>query len=367
MINNWFKPIPLKEINYNKLKNHHFGKKIMIHNNNIEPDLSKTKIALFGVGDDEANKVREVLYTTSFPFKKLVIADLGNARKSDTSFLVPILIELLESNIVPILIGQSVDIPLTQYFSYQKRKQLVNIVLVDERIEYLNPRNKDQTYLNKIIDSRKSHLFNLGVIGYQSHFTAPDIIRNFEKKNFELFRLGVARKNLEEMEPVIRDADMMSFNLSAIRNSESPGTKNSTPSGFFTEEACQICRYAGMSEKLTSISFFNYSLENDNKNQTAHVISQMIWYFIDGFFHRKNDYPASTDSLTEYIVESRKYSHQITFWKSEKTGRWWMQIPIKTKRKLQRHQLIPCSYNDYQLTTREELPNRLLNAFRRFG
>ena len=367
MINNWFKPVPVKELYYSKLKSHHFGKKIMIHNNGIVPDLSKTKIALIGVGDIEANKVRETLYKSSFPFKKLVIADLGNARKSDVSFLVPILIELLDSKIFPILIGKSADITLAQYFAYQKRKQLVNMVLVDEKIDYLNPRNKNQTYLNKIIDSRTTHLFNLGIIGYQSHFTAPDVVHNFEKKNFELFRLGVVRNNLEEMEPVIRDADMMSFNLGAIRHSESPGTECSTPSGFFVEEACKICRYGGMNEKLTSLGIYNYNPENDTKNQTVQVIAQMIWYFIDGFYHRKNDYPASTDSLTEYIVDSRKYNHQLTFWKSEKTGRWWMQIPIKTKRKLQRHKLIPCSYNDYQLTTREELPNRLLNAFRRFG
>ena len=366
MINNWFSPVPIKELNYNKLKAHHFGKKIMIHHT-IVPDLSKTRIALIGVGDIEANRVREALYKTSFPFKKLVIADLGNARKEDVSFLVPILIELLDSNIFPILIGKSIDSTLAQYFAYQKRKQLVNMVLVDEKINYLNQKSKDQSYLNKIIDSRTSHLFNLGVIGFQSHFTPPDLIRNFEKKNFELFRLGVARNNIVEMEPVIRDADMICFDLAAIRHSESPGTKDSTPSGFFTEEACQISRYGGMNEKLTSIGFYNYCIENDEKNQTAHVIAQLVWYFIDGFYNRKNDYPTSTDNLTEYIVDSRKYDHQLTFWKSEKTGRWWMQIPIKTKRKLQRHKLIPCSYNDYQLTTREELPERLLNAFRRFG
>ena len=241
------------------------------------------------------------------------------------------------------------------------------MVLIDEKINYFNQKSKHQSYLNKIIDSRSSHLFNLGVIGYQSHFTPPDLVRNFEKKNFELFRLGVVRNNLENMEPVIRDADMISFNLAAMRYSESPGIENATPSGFFTEEACKISRYSGMNEKLTSIGFYNYSLENDEKNQTAHVIAQLIWYFIDGFYHRKNDYPSSMDSLTEYIVDSRKFDYQLTFWKSEKTGRWWVQIPIKTKRKLNRHKLIPCSYNDYQLTTREELPERLLNAFRRFG
>ena len=63
----------------------------------------------------------------------------------------------------------------------------------------------------------------------------------------------------------------------------------------------------------------------------------------------------------------KKTDYSLTFWKSEKTGRWWMQVPIKTKKKLDRHKLIPCSYLDYQMACREELAERLLNAFRRFS
>jgi len=367
MINNWFYPIDTNQLqNYNKLKNYHFGKKILLHKDTTI-DLSECSIAIIGIGQENSNAIRDILYHTSFHFKKLKIVDLGNARKEEPAFLIPILKELMDSNILPIVIGSSNDYCLSQYHAYQHKKLMINAVLLDEKIDYNNPRSKTQTFLNKIIDTRNSHLFNLSMLGLQTHFTAPDGTRIFEKNNFETIRLGKLRNQMEDAEPIIRDADMMSITINAIRSSECPGVNNPTPSGLFTEEACQIARYAGMSEKLTSIGFFGFQSKLDLNQQSAHVISQLIWYFIDGFFNRKNDYPKTMDGLVEYIVDTKKTEYALTFWKSEKTGRWWIQVPIKTKRKLLRHKLIPCSYQDYKLACREELPVRLINAFRRFS
>jgi len=367
MIHNWFTPIDTKTLsNFSKLKNNTFGKQITIHKDS-NLDLTNTHIAIIGIGQKDANAIREILYASSFSFKKLNIIDLGNARKEEDTFLIPILKELMMSNIFPIIIGRSNDYAYSQYHSYQYKKQLVNMVVVDEKINYNNPRNKVQTYLNKIIDSRRSHLFNLSTLGHQSHFTAKDTLRVLEKNNFEAIRLGKLKNNIETAEPIVRDADMMCFNLSAIRCSESPGVNSPSPSGFFTEEACQISRYAGMSEKISSIGFYGYNSELDVNHQTAHVISQLIWYCIEGFYNRKNDYPNSINSLIEYVVDSKKHNYALTFWKSEKTGRWWLQVPIKAKKKLERHRLVPCSYQDYQMACREELPERLINAFKRFA
>ncbi len=367
MINNWFLPVNTKALkNYNKLKSHQFGKKIILHKETYL-DLSECNIALIGIGQINSNAIREVLYNTSFPFKHLNIVDLGNARKEEPTFLIPILKELMNSNILPVILGASNEYCLSQYHAYKHKKLMINAVLLDEKIDYNNPRNKTQTFLNKIIDSRNSHLFNLSMLGHQAHFTSPDASKIFEKNNFETIRLGKLRSKIETSEPIIRDADMMSININAIRSSECPGVKSPTPSGLFTEEACQIARYAGMSEKLTSVGFYGYHSDLDQNQQSAHVIAQLLWYFIDGFYSRKNDYPKSMDGLVEYVVDTKKTEYSLTFWKSEKTGRWWMQVPLKTKKKLLRHQLIPCSYQDYQMACREELPVRLINAFRRFS
>jgi formiminoglutamase len=88
---------------------------------------------------------------------------------------------------------------------------------------------------------------------------------------------------------------------------------------------------------------------------------------LDGYFNRKNDFPASTDGLVEYIVDFREYDWTLTFWKSNKSGRWWLQVPVETNENHVRHRLIPCSLSDYQMACREELPERLFNAFKRFA
>lgn len=242
------------------------------------------------------------------------------------------------------------------------------MVLVDERIAYqLDKRKVKEYYLREVLDSPQSRLFHLSFIGTQAHFIPPGILPYLDKRHFDYVRLGNAKANMSELEPLIRDGDLLSLNLSALKAAEVPGQSKASPSGFTVEEACQITRYAGMSDKLKALGIYGYQHSKDKSGQSAMAVAQMIWYFIDGFYHRKNDFPASTDGLTEYIVEFKKLDYQLTFWRSEKSGRWWMQVPVKSKSDYQRHRLVPCSYNDYLLACKDELPERLLNALRRFA
>lgn len=365
MLNNWLRPVSATLIKIvDELSEDRIGKNILIFKDEI-PELKKTKIALIGIDATEADKVRESFYKLSFPFQKLEIADLGNIRKKDHSFVIPVIEELILSGIFPVLIGKNGESIITQYQAYQSQRQLVNLAIIDEVINYSY--DSEKTTLNQIIDKKESHLFNLSCIGFQTHFVAPKVISTFQEKNYDCIRLGKARSALDQLEPIIRDADLLSFNLASLKQSEAPGVVNASPNGFFSEEACQISRYAGMSEKLSSIGFYGFNNKLDQNQQTSQVVAQLIWYFLDGYYSRKNDFPVSTKSLVEYVVESKVNGMQIRFWKSSKSGRWWMQIPVKTKRKFKRHKLVPCSYNDYQLACKEDIPDRLLSAFKRFA
>ena len=365
MLNNWLRPVSARVLKkVDSLSDDRLGKNILLFKKDI-PDLKKTKIALIGIDAVEADRVRSFFYELSFPFQKIKIADLGNIRKKDHSFLIPVLEELISSNIIPVIIGKKVDSFLAQYHAYQAQNQLVNLVCTDEKINY-DLKGSESTF-NQIIDKKDKHLFNLSFVGYQSHFVSPKVIQFMERKNYDCVRLGRAKSSMEQLEPVIRDADLFSFNLSGLKQSEAPGVADASPNGFFAEEACQICRYAGMSEKLSSFGIYGFDSKFDRDNQTAQLAAQMIWYFLDGFSNRKNDFPVSTKSLVEYVVESKLNDLQIRFWKSSKSGRWWLQVPMKTKRKHARHKLIPCSYNDYLTACQEDVPDRLLNAFKRFA
>jgi len=360
MLQNWLSPIAPSLIN--KKKNLAFLRNIILYQDQM-PDLTKVRMAIIGIEEETANATRKKLYQFSFPFKKLKIADLGNIRKLDPTFLVPVITELIRSNILPVLIGSNKLFAEAQLLAYQKR--IVHLALVDEKLVLSKKRKSD--YLNKNLNTSKSPTLNLSIIGHQAHLTSPETDKIINDRYFERASLGNVRSNIEEIEPIIRDADFLSMNISAIRYADAPAQQFPSASGLFCEEACQISRYAGLSDKLSSAGFYGFYPEKDDDGQTAQVMAQLIWYFIDGYYNRKNDYPASTEGLIEYIVDLKNPEEQITFWKSKKSGRWWIQIPVKSKSKKQKHKLVPCSYSDYLSTCNEEIPNRLLNAYKKFS
>ena len=134
------------------------------------------------------------------------------------------------------------------------------------------------------------------------------------------------------------------------------------PNGLFAVEACQIVRYMAMSDRLSSVCLYGFELDQDNRNQTASLLAQMIWFVVGGFAARLHEYPVDMDQMTAYLVDSSDVDEPLTFYKSAKSDRWWIAIP---KAISPQHQLVPCSYEDYQLSCNGELPDRLINAISR--
>lgn len=362
MLQNWLKPLSASALeNIDVLGNYTIGKNLLLHRAEL-PVLRKVRVALLGISEHEAAPVRESFYPMVHAFPKGSVADLGNLRKSDPAVLIPVLRELLNSKIVPIVLGAEDHWARAQFLAYQETKALANLMVIDESPRFSGP---DDAY-TALLQPRHAALFHYALIGYQIHQSPPDALALLQQYHFEAIRLGRSRGAMEETEPVLRDADMVAFHLTALKQSEAPGVAMPSPAGFTLEEACQLARYAGLSDKLSSFGLYGFQAARDRDRQTAQVAAQLVWYFTDGFFNRKNDYPASKDGLTEYVVDFRKLNYQLTFWKSVKSGRWWMQVPVATKRKLERHRLVPCSYQDYQAACREELPERLMAALQRF-
>ncbi|MFK7948544.1 MAG: hypothetical protein AB8G11_13215 [Saprospiraceae bacterium] len=360
---NLFEPISKKiQEQVSLLSNNQVGKSLDFYVTTF-PELEHTKIALIGL-DNNFNAVRPFFYSMNQHFKNLQIADLGNLKKATQKNIDTVLKHLLSKGILPIIIGKKFENTFSQYKAYNG---LTNIVIMDERIPFImDKRRKDTLLIDEILATSEENLFNLSMIGYQSHYVDKRVLSYFDKHHFEYLRLGHIRNNLGETEPVIRDADMVAMNLSVLKKIEVPGCEIASPSGIFTEDACQLAYYAGMSDKLTSFGVFGFDLSKDLNHQTAQVVSQILWYFLYGFYNRKHDYPISIGNFTEYIVDFKQHHYQITFWKSNRSDRWWMEVPVKDKRQ-RRHRLIPCSYQDYLQACREELPERLLAAYRRFG
>ncbi len=344
MLENFLQPVQVSEIiNLTDLEDFQLGNHISYYEKTF-PNLAHAKLAIVGVGKREANAVREHLYLLSGIRSDLEIVDLGNLAKSTVEVLIPVIKELLDSQIIPIIIGHQHHLTTAQYQAYHLRKQLINMVVVDKEIDFTFDKmraRRNQYFLNKILQQDKSYLLHLGLLGYQSHFVNYRTLQMFSEHQFDFVRLGNLRADLEEIEPIIRDADLLSFDISAIRQSEAPAADIPSPSGLFAEEACKIAHYAGISDKMTSIGFYGFDPKEDIKGQTAHLIAQMVWYFMEGYASRKSDYPINTDGFVEYLVDFKNANYQISFWKSTRSNSWWMQIPVKSRsKKYDRHRLV---------------------------
>jgi formiminoglutamase len=245
----------------------------------------------------------------------------------------------------------------------------VTIGLVADRIAYsaesawqLHP----EFWLNRIQSQPDNYLFNLSVLAYQSHFTDPKVFDWLDKSYFEYLRLGKVKQYLEETEPLLRDADMIAIDMNALKQADAPATSNPSPNGLTAEELCQICRYAGFNDKLSSFSLFNLEISNDTNKQTAQLAAQALWYFLDGMAARKLDYPIVAANFNEYMVQVADSPDSLTFWKSNRSERWWLQVPTIAHEKQARHRLFPCSYSDYLQACNGDLSERILLAYRRF-
>ena len=61
------------------------------------------------------------------------------------------------------------------------------------------------------------------------------------------------------------------------------------------------------------------------------ILAQMIWYFIDGYTKRKDEITPDIEHCTKYNVSFEDGKNEIIFYKSQKSGRWWMECPFFQK------------------------------------
>ncbi len=346
------------------------------------PEMEGVVIAIVGVEEDrntgdnygsgkDLHHIRRHLYQL-FPGNwSTTVADLGNIKKgnaiSDTHFAVrSVLSELLKKGIIPIVLGGGQDVTFSNYRAYDELEQTVNLVAVDSMFDLgkLEDRLSSKSYLSKIIMQKPSNLFNYSNIGYQTYFNSQEEIELIKNLNFDAYRLGKA-KDLEIVEPVLRDADIVSVDIGVVRQSDAPANNNLSPNGFYGEEICAIARYAGISDKVSSFGIYEYNSKYDSNHQTAHLIAQMVWYFIEGVNYRAKDYPYSTKEDYQKFTVLLEDDDPINFYKSDKTGRWWMEINLIKDNKYKRNALIPCTYQDYLETTEQRIPERWFKAQRK--
>ena len=149
----------------------------------------------------------------------------------------------------------------------------------------------------------------------------------------------------------------MSIDIGSVRKVEAPANKNGQISGFNADEICKITRYAGLSDKIKVLGIYEYNKSVDKSLVTAELIAQMLWYFIEGVNFRSFEFPINNlEGFKKYMVLIDEDTY--VFYKSDRSGRWWMEINTKDNNKTKRRTLIPCTYQDYLTANRQEVPER---------
>ena len=359
------------------------GQTLRIHTTALEPDLEGVKMAIVGVlesrnsvdsiGEDfQIIEIRKAFYKL-FPGNWTHdIADLGDIQKGetveDTYFaLTQVVSSLIKQNIIPIIIGGSQDLTYANYRAYDKISSMINIVNIDKSFD-LGDSSKpitNESYLGKIILEQPYNLFNYTALGFQTYFNSQEEIDLMEKLYFESYRLGAIIPKISVVEPVLRDADLVTLDINAVKSSEVSLKQKYSPNGFNGREICAISRYAGISNKVSSFGVYEYSPSLDDE-ATAMLVAQVVWYFIEGVNCRvKDDDFKDLSSYLKFTVLVE--SEELVFFKSNKTGRWWIEIPFLeySNTKLKQHPLLACTHEDYISATSGIIPERWYKAYKK--
>lgn len=337
--------------------------------NNENSDWTTADVVILGCDHNQnqennwsnsPNAVRESLFKMYDWHPSIKVTDLGNIRKgaspSDTqAALKAVLKEIEAAGKIVVLLGGNQNQMIQQYEVFEQAEKLIEGAVLDRFIDLDDSEGlTEQNFLMSLLTRQPNFIRHFNLLGFQSYDVNPNVLETLDKLRFDCVRLGRVQENLEEIEPTLRSCNMLGIDLQVLRASEAPFLKNASPNGLFGNEICQLTRYAGMSQHLTSFGIFNYNSKEDFSRIGAQLVAQMIWYFIDGLRIRKQeDALENKDSFNTYHVPIAEVD--TLFLKSKRTGRWWMKLPDKS--------FLPCSYNDYLIAGNgKDIPERWLRA-----
>lgn len=360
------------------------GRKLKIHTEEEGvPDLEGVSIVIIGVlenrnavnysGDNvNLDSVRKELYSL-FPGNwSTSIADLGDIKRGesveDTYFALRETVSILVTKqIIPVILGGSQDLTYPIYRAYDELVPMVNLVNVDAKFDLGDSSKpiKNDCFVGKIILDKPYNLFNYSTIGYQTYFNSQEEIDLMQKLYFESFRLGEISANISSVEPVMRDANIVSVDMNAVKYSEVGLKSSNSPNGLDGKEICAIARYAGISDKVSTFGVFEYERSEDT-TVSAKLISQILWYFIEGVNCRIDDnFLSSGSDYQKYITLID--AEELVFYKSTKSGRWWIETSFLSQpnNNLKSNALLACTEDDYLDACDNKIPERWYKAMQR--
>ena len=347
------------------------------HYGQTPSDFGKFEVALVFVGThgyssgsfsfQTQQQIREQFYALRRFHSGLRVADLGNLKMGNTlqdaMFALQEVCSMLFSLKVNVLvIGGIQPLTLSVFSAFKAFENNINLVHIDSKIDLSVEKENIETkhYLSNLIFNEAAHVYNIACLGYQGYFVDQKQTNKLNELYFEHARLGDIRANFENVEPVIRDGDLVSFDIAAVRMNEAPGQADGSPNGFYADEACRLARYAGISDRVQQFGLYEIDARFDQNKQTVKLAAQILWHYLEGYINRKHDFPqASLSDCTKYNVQIDEIDFPIVFYNSKKSGRWWLEVKTVQNQEEQGDSVVvSCTYDDYLLACKNEIPDR---------
>ena len=331
MLSHWFNPLDSslvrKSANYCQAI-HEDGKDF--------PLIAESELAIIGFNSDFSNSIRGYLYGFENHFSNTKITDLGNLKSLDVEFVLPAIQEVVQSNIIPICLGAPA------HLIQKLRHRLGN---ENDIIFHLS---------NRLPEYHNDDKFE--VLGFQRHLCAMNRIIELEEVSQSSMSLAKIRMEPQIQEAVLRDANIVHIDGSVVKLADNPASIESNTSGLTCEEACQSMKYVGASQNLQILNITNYEILDKPRQRASHItLSEMLWYFIEGFTNRLNDHPKKSHDIQKFEINTLDTDATLTFLKNELTGRWWFVANAENDK------YIACAYQEYIEASKGEIPVRLLN------
>lgn len=329
MISHWFLADEKSSIRPERLsKNSLWHKVSFLHDQ--ETAFTSKDMLIISFDRLLGHRIKKHLYQFSTtPGSALNVIDCGLFAPKQAESIQPILHELRLSGVMVVMLG-----PPLGFMGYQgENSRLTSVIRESNLDDDIHLRNNTARTLYQYIGTQR-HLVSETHLNVEGHLRLSDL-----------------REDLSLAEPCIRDSDTLIFNCDSMSAAEAGYMTGMSGSGLTVIEACQLFRYAGAAPSLSTVGIYGYSVASDESGMMANAMAQMIWYMLEGSTLREDP---DKSPLTEYHVQSRDYEHILIFFKSEITGRWWLQD--RTGRK------VPCSFRDYRNACAEEYSDLIIRS-----
>jgi formiminoglutamase len=343
--------------------------------------VEQSDIAIIGVGEyrggcagsegiqQAADTWRKYFYRLKAHRSDYRIVDLGNLIPGDTlddtyTHLQMVCEQLLRMNTLPLIVGGTHDLLYGQFRAFERVEQMITLANIDAVVDLGEEKEAPcKQHLYKVLMHQPNYIFDFVQLGHQAYLNGAKTLEALEKLNFSLLSLGQMRNDWLEVEPFIRAAHLVAFDLKAMSTLAAPGHGAGHLFGLSGEEACHLAWFAGLSPLNRSVGFYEFNPQKDPSGQTAFLLATMTWYFIDGFYRRR-PVDFQNDDFLHYRVPigKGKHAYELHFYKQQTTDMWWVEVPYSRNDIFTEPHYLPCSYKDYLRALEGEVPERWIQA-----